>query len=284
MKKFFKRKIVPIIILLVAVLIIGPINSAKAVVYSGYISVDFPSDFPTAKRHPVEFTDYLLEGESGKIFVHFTSYGGTGNVTIKASSDAFTGDISVTKNVSETDKPYIFELTFTIKSGIEEKSYTVDFEARNELGDLISDTSVTIRVWSIDHKEAADKLFNAQMRIGYYSIGYYYYGYGIARPTYKAPEAKANLTLALNEFAAAILAYHSKEWNSAKTHADNAIEYMNKADIAERKFVENSATSKTSYLLDLITYPSLIIAILLIVYIIVAIFRKIKPVQSKSLP
>jgi len=208
------------------------------------------------------------------MFVHFTSHSGTGSVTVKASSDAFTGDSMLTKEVSEEDKSYIFELTFSLKTGID-GSYVVNVEARNELGNIIDTETVTIRVWSNEHKEAADILYKAQILVGYYP-----YGVGILGPRYEAPEARANFTLALSEFTSAMLSYDSKEWADAKTHAENTINYINKAELAERKFIEGSANSKVAHFLDLIMYPSIVIAILLIIYIVAAIFRKIKPASK----
>ena len=266
------RKTVLIITLLFMVeLVLCSVNSVKSTVISGYISVYFPSDFPTAKEHPIGYESYLLEGMSHRMLVHFTSYSGTGSVTVKASSDAFTGDSMLTKEVSEEDKSYIFELTFSLKTGID-GSYVVNVEARNELGGIIDTKTVTIRVWSNEHKEAADILYKAQMLVGYYP-----YGVGILGPRYEAPEARANFTLALSEFTSAMLSYDSKEWADAKTHAENTINYINKAELAERKFIEGSANSKVAHFLDLIMYPSIVIAILLIIYIVAAIFRKIKP-------
>jgi len=266
------RKTVLIITLLfMAELVLCSVNSVESTVISGYISVYFPSDFLTAKDHPIEYEDYLLEGMSHRMSVHFTSYSGTGSVTIKASSDAFTGDSMLTKEVSEEDKSYIFELTFSLKAGID-GSYVVNVEARNELGDIIDTETVTIRVWSNEHKEAADMLYKAQMLVGYYP-----YGIGILGPRYEAPEARANFTKALSEFTSAMLSYNGKEWTGTKTHAENTINYINKAELAERKFIESSVNSKIVHFLDLITYPSIVIAILLIIYIVAAIFRKIKP-------
>lgn len=118
-------------------------------------------------------------------------------------------------------------------------------------------------------------LYRAQILVGYYP-----YGIGIFGPRYEAPEARANFTMSLNEFASAMLSYNGKEWTDTKTHAENAINYMNKAELAERKFMEGSINSKIVHFLDLITYPSIIIAILLIIYIVAAIFRKIKPASS----
>jgi len=266
------RKTVLIITLLFMVeLVLCSVNSVKSTVISGYISVYFPSDFPTAREHPIEYESYLLEGMSHRMLVHFTSYSGTGSVTVKASSDAFTGDSMLTKEVSEEDKSYIFELTFSLKTGID-GSYVINVEARNELDDIIDTETVTIQVWSNEHKEAADILYKAQMLVGYYP-----YGIGILGPKYEAPEARANFTLALSEFTSAMLSYDSKEWADAKTHAENTINYINKAELAERKFIEGSVNSKIVHFLDLITYPSIVIAILLIIYIVAAIFRKIKP-------
>ena len=266
------RKTVLIITLLFMVeLVLCSVNSVKSTVISGYISVYFPSDFPTAREHPIEYESYLLEGMSHRMLVHFTSYSGTGSVTVKASSDAFTGDSMLTKEVSEEDKSYIFELTFSLKTGID-GSYVINVEARNKLGDIIDTETVTIQVWSNEHKEAADILYKAQMLVGYYP-----YGIGILGPKYEAPEARANFTLALSEFTSAMLSYDSKEWADAKTHAENTINYINKAELAERKFIEGSVNSKIVHFLDLITYPSIVIAILLIIYIVAAIFRKIKP-------
>ena len=145
-------------------LVLCSINSVESTVISEYISVYFPSNFPTAKEHPIEYESYLLEGMSHRVFVHFTSYSGTGSVTVKASSDAFTGDSILTKEVSEEDKSYIFELTFSLKTGID-GSYVVNIEARNELGDIIDIETVTIRVWSNEHKEAADILYKAQINV-----------------------------------------------------------------------------------------------------------------------
>jgi len=275
MKIISIRKIILVITtLFITQLVLCSINSVESTVISGYISVYFPSDFPTAIKHPIGYESYLLEGMSHRMFVHFTSYSGTGSVTVKASSDAFTGDSMLTKEVSEEDKSYIFELTFSLKTGID-GSYVVNVEARNELGNIIDTETVTIRVWSNEHKEAADILYKAQILVGYYP-----YGVGILGPRYEAPEARANFTLALSEFTSAMLSYDSKEWADAKTHAENTINYINKAELAERKFIEGSANSKVAHFLDLIMYPSIVIAILLIIYIVAAIFRKIKPASK----
>jgi hypothetical protein len=78
----------------------------------------------------------------------------------------------------------------------------------------------------------------------------------------------------LYEYAQATLAYNNKDWNGTRTHAQNAIDLINKADAAE---AASSLQGRTSYLVQIGTYPLLIIAVLVMIYIAAATFRKIYP-------
>jgi hypothetical protein len=261
---------------------------AHAQVTMGSITTpSFPSDFPTARQsippyvgYPYNIypsqsgTPYLLEGQPAPVNVAFQSgyynYSstGTGNVTLTASSDAFVSDASSTMYINQMGSSFKFTLTPTIATGID-GTYTVTFTATNEFVAQVAQQSTSITVWSTIHEEAADSLFIASVMVSYYPSGLISIG-----TRYQTAAGEANLTLASYEYAQATLAYNNKDWNSTRTHAQNATDLINKADAAE---AASSLQDRTAYLVQIGTYPLLIIAILVMVYIAAATFRKVYP-------
>jgi len=265
------------LLIAVSTVAVSAATVTQGYLYSGY----FPSDFPTAKEHPYDREDYLLEGETGQMIIKFMPQTGTGLINITASSNAFTTNSSLNKTLTVEDVYHAFELTFNIKSGID-GPYVVNFEATNELGDVLDKELTVIEVWSESHREAADALFATQDILSHVR----YYG---DSSLYESPEARSNVTDAVDEFALAELAYRERDWTGAKTHADNTIILLNKAEAAEKEFVElneehtnvaNNVNLKIIDFLGWMTYPALIIAVLAIVYIVIAIFKKIQPLPK----
>jgi len=259
-----------------------PICPVQAQVTMGSITTpSFPSDFPTARQStppPLAYpynlissqsgTPYVLEGQPAPISVRFQSTTGTGNVTLTASSDAFVSNASSTMYINQMDTTFTFTLTPMIATGID-GTYSVTFTATNELSVQVDQQSTSITVWSTVHEEAADSLFIASVMVSYYPSAYISIG-----TRYQTAAGEANLTLASYEYAQATLAYNNKDWNNTITHAQNATDLINKADAAE---AASSLPDKTAYLVQIGTYPLLIIAILVMVYIAAATFRKIYP-------
>jgi hypothetical protein len=261
--------------------------SAQAQVTTGYInSVSFPSDFPTAKQsippyvgypyyvYPSQSgTPYLLEGNPAPVSVRFQSYYNysgisTGNVTLTASSDAFVENASSTMNINQQGVTFTFTLTPTIKSGLE-GTYAVLYTATNELSNQVAQQSNSITVWTTVHAEASDSLFTASVMVSSYQGGLISIG-----NRYQTAGGQANVTLATYEYAQATLAYNNKDWNDTRTHAQNATDLINKANAAE---AASSLPDRTAYLVQIGTYPLLIIAVLVMIYIAAATFRKIYP-------
>ena len=262
---------------------------AQAQVTGGNISPPyFPSDFPTARMsvppyvaYPYSIisgtsgTPYLLEGNPAPVNVRFATnyyaynFTGTGNVTLTASSDAFVEDGSLTMYI-DSSSTFTFTLTPTIKSGLE-GTYTVLYIATNELSNQIAQQSSSITVWSAVHGEASDSLFTASVMLsnpqggGLISMG---------GTRYQTSGGGANFTLASYEYAQATLAYNNRDWNGTRTHAQNATDLINKANAAE---AASSLPDRTAFLVQVATYPLLIIAVLVMIYIVAATFRKIYP-------
>jgi hypothetical protein len=262
--------------------------SAQAQVTTGSInSVSFPSDFPTARQsippyvgypynviYPSQSgTPYLLEGNPAPVTVGFQSYynySGTsmGNITLTASSDAFVENASSTTYISQVSVTSTFTLTPTIKSGLD-GTYSVTYTATNELSSQVAQQSGSITVWSTVHEEASDSMYTASVMLSPYTGGLISIG-----SRYQTAGGEANLTLAMYEYAQGTLAYTNKDWNGTRTHAQNTIDLINKADTAEAAF---SLPDRTAYLVQIGTYPLMIIAVLVMIYIAAATFRKIYP-------
>lgn len=269
-----------LIVMLLILVSIAPVRATT--VTTGYIYYgSFPYYFPTAREHPYDREDYLMEGEMGQVIVAFRSTTGTGLVTLNVSSDAFAAGSSLTKNITKENIYYTFKLTFNLKSGID-GPYMIHFQATNEAGDILDGEAQRIEVWCEDRKEAADALYATEDVL--YSIMYYR-----DSPAYESPEARSNYTAAINEFALAQLAYSNKNWMGAKTHADNTIEWINKAESAEKEVIKlkegrldvaKDVNLKIIDFLGWMTYPALIIAVLAMAYIVVAIFKKIQPLPK----
>lgn len=250
-------------------------------IYSPY----FPNDFPTARMSVPPYlaypyylyssqsgTPYLLEGNPAPVNVRFYSYDsgtGTGNVTLTASSDAFVEDASLTMYI-DSSSTFTFPLTPTIKSGLE-GTYTVRYIATNELSNQIAQQSGSITVWSAVHAEASDSLFTASVMLSNPQGGGLISSGGTR---YQTSGGGANFTLASYEYAQATLAYNNRDWNGTRTHAQNATDLINKANVAE---AASSLPDRTAYLVQIGTYPLLIIAVLVMIYIAAATFRKIYP-------
>jgi len=264
--------------------------SVRAQITNGSISASFPNDFPTALTAPnivssiysSGTTSYLLDGQSVPLNVEFESYNGngvgssTGEITIIASSDAFVSAVSQTLDINETYQFFTFALNPTIKSGID-GTYTVNYVALNALSNQVTESQDTINIWSPTHVDAADSLYSAS------SLLYtYYYGITLYQGnTFQSPQAKANQTLAILEYASANIAYENKDWNGTEAHAQNSINLMEEADAAE---TASDLQGKTTYLVQITTYPLLIITILIMFYIIAATYRKIYPSTKTAKP
>lgn len=283
-----------LIILLAAATAVSPFTalSAQAQVTGGNInSVSFPSDFPTARQsippyvgypyyvYPSQSgTSYLLEGNPAPVSVRFQSYynyngtSPTGNVTLTASSDAFVENASSTMYINSSSA-FTFTLTPTIKSGLD-GTYSVTYTATNELSNQVAQQSGSITVWSTVHAEASDSLFTASVMLSSYQGGLISIG-----TRYQTAAGEANMTLATFEYARATLAYNNKDWNGTRTHAQNATDLINKADAAE---AASSLPDRTAYLVQIGTYPLLIIAVLVMIYIAAATFRKIYPLTRPA--
>jgi hypothetical protein len=263
--------------------------TALAQVTTGTInSPSFPSDFPTARQSISPYVGYpyniiygsqsgppyLLEGNPVPVRVGFQSgyynYSstGTGNVTLTASSDAFVGNVSSTMYINQLGSTFTFTLTPTIKSGLD-GTYSVTYTATNELSNQVAQQSNSITVWSTVHGEASDSLYTASVMLSPYTGGLVSIG-----SRYQTAGGEANLTLAMYEYAQATLAYNNKDWNGTRTHAQNTIDLINKADTAE---AASNLPDRTAYLVQIGTYPLLIIAVLVMIYIAAATFRKIYP-------
>jgi len=272
----------PLLLTVTLLIVVSIAAVSAATVTQGWLGEgDFPYDFPTAREHPYDREDYLLEGEMGHVIITFYPQSGIGPVNLTASSDAFTANLSLTENITIEDTYYVFELTFNIKSGID-GHYVVHFQATNELGDVLDSEWTLIEVWSESHRDAADALHATQDILSYVR-------YSGDSTLYESLEARSNVTDAIDEFALAELAYRERDWTGAKTHADNAIELLNKAESAEKEFIElkeedmNVAKDVDLKIIDFLgwmTYPALIIAVLAIAYIVVAIFKKIQPLPK----
>lgn len=285
-----RKKVKPLLfsLLFVSLLVFICVPAATAVVTPSYYTrfeniYMSRQNFPTCKRHPIEYNDYLVAGETGEMIVYFHSESGTGDVTVTVSSEAFASASTSTINIAEEDKSYTFNITFTVKSGID-GVYWGHATATNELGAVLDTEGISysrpeIRVWSIDHQDAADILYTAKLQIERFTLGSAPMGHSSA-------PAEANITLAINEYSLAETAYYNKEWDSVFEHAENAIEFINRADAAEKEVetaqeeiseAANDENLAITNLLTWITYPLLVVTILAIVYIIVAIVRKIRP-------
>jgi hypothetical protein len=259
---------------------------AQAQVTTGSInSVSFPGDFPTARQSVPPYlgyyyvyssqsgTPYLLEGNPAPVSVGFQSYynysgTSTGNITLTASSDAFVENASSTMYINQVGVTFTFTLTPTIKSGLD-GTYSVTYTATNELSNQVAQQSCSLTVWSTVHAEASDSLFTASVMVSSYQGGLISTG-----TRYQTAGGEANLTLASYEYAQATLAYNNKDWNGTRTHAQNATDLINKANAAE---AASSLPDRTAYLVQIGTYPLLIIAVLVMIYIAAATFRKIYP-------
>jgi hypothetical protein len=256
-------------------------SRAEAQVSSANIYSSFPSDFLTAQTFSVPSTSiyssstlsYLQEGQPATFNVHFNYYSGGSYlnqpVTVEASCDAFVGSVNQTLTIGPNENS-IFVLTPTIKPEMD-GTYVVIIAATVSDGSSgqVAQTQTSVNVWSTPHIEAANLLYTAA------SLTYGYpYGLSIVYNKYQSPQAKANQTLATIEFASAMISFNNKDWNDTGTHAQNSINLMKAADVAE---TGSDLTGGTTYLIRLITYPILIIAVLIIIYIIVAVYRKVYP-------
>jgi hypothetical protein len=265
--------------------------TAHAQVTSGYINSYFPNDFPTVETalnptssiYSSNTISYLLDGQAAPVTAEFESYyngigittTSTGNVTIVASSPAFVSNVSQTLDITQTNEEFEYQMNSTIQQGID-GDYNVLFVAINDLGSQVAQETTTITVWSSAHVEAANMLSTASSLILPYSyeVTPYSYEYGIIGNTFSSPEGKANQTLATIEYATAMIAYNNKDWNDTEVHAQNSINLIKAADTAES---EADLQGRTVYLLQILTYPFLIITVLVMLYIIAVIYRKIYP-------
>jgi hypothetical protein len=272
----------PLLLTVTLLIVVSIATVSVSAVDRGYIyKGTFPGDFPTAKEHPYDREDYLLEGEMGHVMVTFSSQSGIGPVNLTASSDAFVANLSLAKNITIVGSYHLYELTFNIKSGIDGR-YGVQYQASNESGDLLDMEFTFIEVWSENHREAADAVYVTQDIIS----SWRYFG---DSPMDLSLEARSNLTAAIDELALAELAYSERDWTGTKTHTYNAIELIDNVESAEKESMElkeermnvaEDVNLKTIDFLGWITYPALIIAVLAIAYIVVAIFRKIRPLPK----
>jgi hypothetical protein len=258
-----------------------PMPSVKAQVIDGYLGYVSFWDFTTMIYHPYNLESYLPAGEQGQVPVSFYSNFGTGQVTVKAYSDAFTSDSTTTKDVPEIYTTIMFDLTFEIKADID-GSFEVIFEARNEFNTYIDRSSATITVWSPEHIQAADELFSLETQlVGLISV---------------SPHGMKNITLANSEYAAATLAYNNRDWDRVSSLCSSAELYFDSATNAEIAWAQKDGKNKQeatqlsknlSSLLNtlvgpmtILFYLTIIIVILGIIFLVVAVWRKIKPLHQ----
>lgn len=256
------------------------VPKVTAEVLSGSIDYIWASNFISSHSHPYEYSNYHPTGAQGQVLVNFVSTLGTGAVTIKAFSDAFTSDTMTTVDVSEAYVGYSFDLTFEIKADID-GTYEVTFEARNQFNAFLDRSTTTIEVWSPSHLSAADKLYSVESRL----ISF----------IYQSPQGIENITLAQNDFIVASLDYSQEKWNEVTSLCDSSLSYIEKANAAEIAWLQQAdeITSKSTEVNDatvnlyniiatpaqFLLYLTIIIFILAIVFLIVSIWRKIKPAQ-----
>ena len=258
---------------------------AHAQVEYGMILVpSFPSDFPTASLQPSPLfysstssdgMSYLLGGQVASINVKFESFinmvnESNGNLTMVASSSAFVSDVSQTLNSHASFGQYTFVtfmLTPTIKSGID-GSFTVFYQAVDVLSKVVDNRTGTIVVWSAAHVAAADLLYEASQALGgfnSYSLGYYGSVSG---------SVKLSLDQAMVEYAQAAIALDSHDWNGSNLHAQRVIDMAKSASSVEAEY---NLQDKVAFLVQTQTYLLLIIAVLILVYMVAATYRKIRP-------
>jgi len=280
-----EKACISILVLTITILAVSGISCLRVEAQTGSASINnyFPTDFPTAQvfLNPTSYpyssntVSYVLEGQAAPLYVHLNYYAGAGNlnqaVTIEASCAAFVSTVNQTLAVTQ-NQVFTFTLTPTIKSGID-GTYNINFIANDEMSDQIGQTSTSINVWSTPHVEASNLLYTAA------SLTYSYpYGLSIIYDKYQSPQAKANQTLATIEFASAMTSFNNKDWNGTETHAQNSINLVKAADASE---TASDLQGGTTYLVRLITYPIVILAVLMLVYMIVVIYRKIYPSTNK---
>lgn len=199
-----------------------------------------------------------------------------GNITIIASSYAFVSDVSQNMNVNASFGMYTsatFVLTPKIKSGID-GAFTVYYQAVNALSEVVDNRTGTIVVWSHAHKEAADLLYAASTLVGVYPYVFGFYGSTSA-------QAESHLTQATMEYALATIAFNDNDWNGSNTHAQRTIDLVETAGSSEAEY---SLRDKAAFLGRTETYPLLILAMLTMIYIVTAIYRKIRPASQSETP
>ena len=260
---------------------------AQAQVKYGVIFVpSFPSDFPTASLHPIPLfysssgsngMSYLLSGQVAFINVKFQYYinmvgEGNGNITLVASSYAFVGDVSQNLISNELFGQYTivtFVLSPTIKSGMD-GTFPVFYQAVNALSEVIDNETGAIVVWSAAHVAAADLLCEASNAVNSYS-------YSLGSSGSASGHAKLSLNQGMTEYAQAAGAFDNKDWNGSNLHAQRAVGIAKAASSTEAEY---NLQDKVAFFVQTETYPLLIVAALILIYVVAATYRKIRPVAK----
>ena len=190
----------------------------------GFIFASFPSDFSSAKRHPLTFEDYLPAGE-GKLTSVFYSLRGTGLLTVTASSGALTNETSSSKGINLEFQPVQFSLPYNTRSDVD-GSFRILVIAKNEIREVADFEFPRVNVWSKEHIEAADQLFLA--------------GRVLASLTTSAQssDARSLISNATAKHASATSAFFAREWGTALKEAKETIALVRQAGQAEAFFTQ----------------------------------------------
>ena len=257
---------------------------AQAQVKYGMIFVpSFPSDFPTASLHPTPLfysstssggMPYLLGGQVASINVKFESFinmvnESNSNLTMVASSYAFVSGVNQTLNSHASFGQYTsvtFVLTPTIKSGID-GTFPVFYQAVNVLSEVVDNRTGIIIVWSAAHVAAADLLYEASKAL----LGFNSYSPGIYGSA--SGSVKSSLNKAMAEYSRAAVAFDNHDWNGSNLHAQRAIDMAKSTSSVEAEY---NLQDKVAFLVQTQTYLLLIVAVLILVYMVAATYRKIR--------
>jgi hypothetical protein len=259
------------------------VPNVSATVTRGNLHLIHFGDFATRVVHLAFYEDYLPSGGEEWVNVYFHSYEGTGEVTIKAMSNAFTNDSMTTIEITHERIDYAFNMTFKIETDID-GNFDVKFEAYNEFDVLLDDEITTITVWSPAHLFAANKLYSVETKLDDF--------------TYQSSEGFGNLTLAQNEYNTGVLIYHRKDWVNTSTVCDSALSYIEKAYIAEIAWLQsaeenrNASTQANDAMINLFSsittpmiivgYLGIIILIIAIAFLVVILWRKILSIRNTT--
>jgi hypothetical protein len=91
---------------------------------------------------------------------------------------------------------------------------------------------------------------------------------------FDSPQGRANFNTATNEFNLALMAFSEKEWDDTKVYCQSASSYLDKAEEAEVGWSQYSISNPVSYV------TLMVVAVLIIIYLIVSIWRRIRPVSK----